>query len=215
MVSEQRSPSARVTDGLPVAQLVSLSLGVVLVLALAAWAWAQRPPAEGSADVLFSRDMVAHHQQAVQMATTLRERTDDPRLRTILLDMTLTQQGQIGQMQGWLGVWGRPLSTERPPMNGQGTMMGMATPEQLASLSSLPVDQAEVAFLQMMIRHHQGALMMADDALANARQPVVMRLAQAIKDGQSSEIRLMESMLTERGAPLPEPLPPMDHGSMY
>ncbi len=85
-----------------------------------------------------------------------------------------------------------------------GLMPGMATPEQVSQLETLPVDQAEVLFLQLMIRHHQGGLSMARDGAEYGRTPEVRRLAQNFVDVQQVEIATMTTMLAERGA---EPLP--------
>jgi uncharacterized protein (DUF305 family) len=185
----------------------ALLVAALLIGAAAAWV-AGWSPQEGSADVRFARDMAAHHAQAVELAQIVRERSQDAELRQFALDIILTQQAQIGQMQGWLAVWGRPLSGLEAPMSGMGEMMGMATPEQVASLHTLPVEEAEVTFLQLMIRHHQGGVMMAEDTLKQTRQPPVIRLATAIVAGQQSEIDTMRQFLTQRGAPLPPDLAP-------
>lgn len=92
--------------------------------------------------------------------------------------------------------------------------MGMATRPQINDLQTQPVPEAEVSFLQLMIRHHQGGVLMAQAALRQTQRPEVVRLATAISAGQQSEIEYMESLLEQRGAkPLP-PLEPMPaHGS--
>ncbi|HEU4324869.1 MAG TPA: DUF305 domain-containing protein [Roseiflexaceae bacterium] len=210
LTSEQPTPAR---FRLPPLQPVVLALVLALLAALTTgilW-WNARPPAEGSAEVTFTRDMTAHHTQAVAMALNLRDRTEDELMRSFLLDMVLTQQGQIGIMQGWLDAWGRPFSGARPPMEGMGAMMGMAAPEQVDALRTLPPDQAEILFLQLMIRHHQGALIMADDLLQHSSRPEVVRLATSIRDAQQSEISYMQELLEQRGGTPPEPLAPMDH----
>lgn len=180
---------------------------------LAFMLWTQRWPTEGSPEVTFSRDMGTHHQQAVEMAFLLRERSTDEELRRFALDILLTQQAQIGQMQGWLAAWSQPLSGPQPVMGGQAEMMGMANREQVNELQTLPVAEAEVAFLQLMIRHHQGGVMMAQEALRQTNRPEVVRLATAIVNGQQSEIDYMEDLLKQRGAAPPEPVEPvgMEH----
>ena len=55
--------------------------------------------AQDSVDVGFSRDMQDHHAQAVEMSVMVREATDDPQVRTLALDIMLTQQQQLGQQQ--------------------------------------------------------------------------------------------------------------------
>src|SRR5215208_5475087 len=84
-----------------------LSLGLLLV---------PRPPGDDSPEVGFARDMINHHAQAVQMAETVRNRTESEEIRILATDTVLTQQAEIGQMQGWLAVWGLPVS-------GTGTAM--------------------------------------------------------------------------------------------
>lgn len=187
-----------------VALLVFVSIPALLY-------WRHRPPEEGRPAVTFARDMMAHHEQAVEMALLLRDRSADAELRQLALDIVLSQQAQIGQMQGWLAVWGLPIAGPQPPMAGQGAMMGIATQAAVNALATLPVAEVEVSFLQLMIRHHQGGVMMAEAALAQTRRAEVVRLATAIVQAQQSEIAYMERLLAQRGAePLP-PLAPMTH----
>jgi uncharacterized protein (DUF305 family) len=83
--------------------------------------------------------MMVHHAQAVEMAEIVRDRTEDPQIRILASDIALTQQAQIGQMQGWLEVWGLPLTGTQKPMAWMGSPMdgpmpGMATPEEIDRL---------------------------------------------------------------------------------
>lgn len=185
------------------------ALAVVLVAAAAAFGalwWTARPPAEGDPAVTFARDMIAHHQQAVEMALIVRERTDDAELRQVALDMVLTQQSQIGQMQGWLEVWRLPFSGAQPPMSdhsGHGAdmpaNMGMASAADVDSLRTLPAAEAEAQFLRLMIVHHQGGVSMAEAALRQTALPEVVRLAESIVASQTTEIGYMQQLLQARG----------------
>lgn len=98
------------------AALVAAAAGLAGGLLVAGGLLRSPVPAEGSADVGFARDMQAHHAQAVEMALLVRERTDDPELRQVALDIELTQQQQQGQMYGWLAVWDLPQASSAPPM---------------------------------------------------------------------------------------------------
>lgn len=207
---QSRPTTLRASSPLPWLRPLLLLILAGIFLALL---WNLLPFNRGRADVTFARDMSAHHAQAVDMALILRDRVEDEQLRLFLLDMALTQQTQIGQMQGWLAAWNVPLAGPEPIMGGQGEAMGMAAQEQVNSLRHLPVAEAEVLFLQLMIRHHQGGVLMAEDILERNPRPQVARLAESIIAGQQSEIEYMTSLLQERGAePLP-PLAPMEHGS--
>jgi uncharacterized protein (DUF305 family) len=166
-------------------------------------------PLESSPEVIFARDMRAHHTQAVDMAVRIRERTTDQDLRFFATDIVLTQQNEIGQMQAWLTLWGLPLTGANPVMNGQGESMGMAKTSQVSSLSNAPIKDAEVLFLQLMIRHHQGGVMMAEQVLAQRPRVEVVQLASSIIRGQQYEISLMRNLLKRRGAEALPDLEPM------
>lgn len=197
--------------GFNIPVVVVWALITILLTALAYWLGTRQSfgPGETSAEVGFARDMITHHAQAVDMAILLRDRSDDPELRQIALDMLLTQQGQIGQMQGWLNAWGYPLASSKPAMEWMGMMVtglmpGMATPEQMNQLRELHGVEAEIHFLQIMITHHQSGVMMGEAALERAKDPAVLALAQSIVDSQTYEIELMENLLHQRGSMPPE-----------
>jgi len=185
-------------------------LAVGLLVALAAL-WLARPPGEGSAEVRFVRAMSAHHEQAVEMALLIRDRSQDEALRALATDIILSQQSQIGRMSGWLEQWGRPFAGADAPMGGMGQMMGMAPQAEVNSLATLPVAQAEVRFLQLMTTHHEGGLLMAEQVLAARPRPEVARLAESVLRGQRGELGLMRELLALRGAAPPPPLQPMEH----
>jgi uncharacterized protein (DUF305 family) len=175
-------------------------------------------PAEDSADVGFARDMSIHHEQAVQMAALIYDRTDDEAIRSLAFDILTTQQGQIGIMSGWLDAWGHPWTSAGPRMSWMGMpvdglMPGMATSEQLAALRAAEGTAADIIFLQLMIPHHQGGVAMAQAAVDQAQSTPVKLLAQGMVDGQSLEIDYMQELLLAKGSePVPD-LPMMDHDS--
>ena len=173
-------------------------------------------PAEGSAEAGFARDMMVHHAQAVQMAEIVRDRTESQEIRTLAADIALTQQAQIGQMQGWLAVWGLPPTGTEPAMSWmghptEGRMPGMASPEQLNNLQKASPEETDTLFLQLMIPHHEAAVPMAEAALQDANRPEVDRLAGAIIASQQAEIELMKGLLQQRGVPVDDSSTPGGH----
>lgn len=57
-----------------------------------------------------------------------------------------------------------------------------------------PADQNyDLHFINMMIIHHQGAVMMAQDALQKAQHPEIKQMAQNIIDSQTQEIEQMKT----------------------
>lgn len=137
---------------------------------------------------------------AEQPASTQAQPANRIRAWRLLLPLLLL----AGLAAFWLAVWGRPLAGSQPDMQ----MPGMATQQQINELQTLPVAAMETSFLQLMIRHHQGGVAMAQAALRQTRRPEVAPLAMAIVQGQQSEISYMEQLLKQRGAaPLPSTEP--------
>ena len=162
-----------------------------------------RPPGEDSAEAGFARDMMVHHAQAVQMAVILRDKTKSSTMRTMTTDIALTQQAQIGMMQGWLQVWGLHTSGTKPAMSWmghstEGLMPGMASPEEIKLLYDASAQEADRLFLRLMIAHHQAAIPMAEAILERTDRSEVRQLAEAIVASQRAEIQIMEGILRDR-----------------
>jgi len=207
---------------LRIALMAVIAVGLVLLgggLAVALGIGRTDTPGADSVEAGFARDMSRHHLQGVEMANMVADRSEDPEVRQIAFDISATQTGQAGRMQGWLALWGVPQSggdtmawmTEGGShdhgmtMDG-GLMPGMATEDELANLRELRGTAFDVEFLRLMIRHHQGGFEMAEYTVEHADVPAVRDLAQAIAKAQSAETRTMATMLTARGGtPLPAP----------
>jgi Cu/Zn superoxide dismutase len=124
-------------------------------------------------------------------------------MRLLAADIALTQQAQIGMMQGWLEVWGLPTAETGPAMSWmghptEGLMPGMATPEEIDLLQHARPEEADRLFLRLMIPHHSAAIPMAEAILARTDRSEVRQLAEAIENSQRAEIQTMEEMLRER-----------------
>lgn len=173
-------------------------------------------PVAGSVDAGFAQDMTVHHIQAVTMAGYERDNTSDPQMKVLAYDIETSQQFQVGQMSGWLDVWGLSRNDPHPMlwMGAQhaahvvnGLMPGMATPAEMNKLESLHGNALDVLFLQLMIRHHQGGVPMAQYAEQHASEPYVRLLAGQIVSAQNAEIVQMEQLLRQKGG---QTLPPPD-----
>jgi uncharacterized protein (DUF305 family) len=161
-------------------------------------------PTDSSPEAGFARDMMVHHAQAVEMAEIVRDKTDSEEIRTLAADIALTQQAQIGQMQGWLQVWDLPPTGTEPAMSWmgephEGRMPGMASPEEINGLQQAPPEEAEALFLQLMVPHHEAAVPMAQAVLEETDRKEVERLAGSIVASQQAEIELMRGLLQRRG----------------
>ena len=203
----------------------ALAAAAVLLGALSLWLYLSgHPPADNSAEAGFARDMSVHHAQSVEMAEIVRDKTESEEIRILASDMALTQQGQIGRMQGWLSAWGLPLTGTEPAMAWmgmptEGRMPGMASPEEIERLQNASPEEADRIFLKLTIPHHKAALNMTDAVLKDTDRPEVTELARAISASQKAEIAAMEDMLRAMGGESPaggtgeggESMPGMGH----
>jgi uncharacterized protein (DUF305 family) len=189
--------------------ILLLAAAAALFAALALWLYlTNAQPGDGSAEAGFARDMSVHHAQAVEMAEIVRDKTESEEVRIMAADMALTQQGQIGRMQGWLEVWNLPATGAEPAMTWmghptEGRMPGMASPEEIERLQNASPEEADKMFFRLMIPHHQAAVPMAKAVIGETDRPEVENLARAIAATQPGEVELMKEMLEERGAEAP------------
>ncbi len=211
-------------SGLRRALLVVVAISALVIVAAGGYLVGHRStstgtagPAVTSVDAGFAWDMQTHHLQAVEMAGYARDHTTDPAVKLLAYDIETSQYNQAGEMRGWLEAWGLPVSNPNPQMawmagSGHdqmasgGLMPGMATEAELTKFETMTGKAMDVYFLQLMLRHHQGGLPMAQWAASHAKLSYVRNSAQKMFDSQSSEVIALESMLRERGAsPLPTP----------
>ncbi|MCZ2822180.1 DUF305 domain-containing protein [Modestobacter sp. VKM Ac-2977] len=203
-----------------------IALGLLVAgggLAVALGVGRDEQPTTDSVAAGFSRDMSRHHLQAVEMANLALTETEDPEIRQLAFDISATQTNQLGRMQGWLSLWDLPFNGGETmawmsdgemaghdmaghEMAGAALMPGMATEAELAELRSLSGTAFDRMFLQLMIRHHQGGLAMAEYGREHSDVDVVERLARSIAETQDAETATMAAMLRARGGePLPAP----------
>jgi len=175
-----------------------------------------------AADVGFARDMQVHHTQAIEMAMEIYRKTEDDDVRRMSYDISTSQAGQRGEMYGWIVEWGLPQSgdplmswmtdagghgghgatSESPTEEELRVAMGMASADELAALADASGTDADCLFLELMIRHHQGAIPMADAVIELGSVPRVLAVAESMKAGQTAEIDAMTSVQARLGCAL-------------
>lgn len=149
------------------------------------------PGAHNDADVDFATDMIPHHAQAVTMAKMVPTRASSQQVKDLATQIQAAQDPEIKLMSGWLEAWGEPVPAAGEMQHGDG-MMSM---EDMGQLETATGAQFDTMWLEMMIKHHDGAIAMARTELTEGADPEAKKLAQAIVDGQSKEIATMNSLL--------------------
>src|SRR5215204_1753614 len=199
--------STRRGAGMVLAGLV----GAIAALLIDGWSDA---PRDDSAEAGFARDMATHNAQAVEMSLVIRYKSSDEDLRTLAYDITVTQSTQRGIFMGWLQAWGLPQASTAPRMTwmpghapverganaGMPLMHGMASDDERQRLRVAQGIDAEILFLQLMVRHHEGGVLMARAVSTMSGRADVIGMAKSIEDGQRAEIVQMTEMLSKRGA---------------
>ena len=146
------------------------------------------------ADVMFASMMIVHHEQAIEMSDIVLAKEDvNPEVIELAEAIKAAQGPEIDQLQGWLDDWG--VDSEEQQMDGMDHGDGMMSEEDMAALESATGVEATRLFLQGMIEHHNGAIMMAETELSNGQNPDALELAQQVIDGQSAEVTTMQEIL--------------------
>ena len=151
-------------------------------------------------DVLFMQDMIPHHNQAVQMAELVADRTNRPELIDLAGRIDVSQLDEIEFMQQWLRERGEdvPEPTAHNAMHTTHEMAGMASAEQMAELAELKGTAFERLFLTLMITHHEGAVTMVEQLLEQpgaAYDPVLFEFTTDVTNDQAAEIERMNALL--------------------
>lgn len=153
-------------------------------------AWMGRDPA---IDQTFIRHMSTHHEQGVLLASIAAERAADPHLRALSKLMVASQRGEARILAHWWKSWfGEPMqicsAQERAEMPG---LLGAV---EIASLRSVEASGFDPLFINLMTRHHKGAVAMADAQFRRGSDPRLRIMAHAIRHEQQGEIALMNGV---------------------
>jgi uncharacterized protein (DUF305 family) len=154
-----------------------------------------------AADVRFMQGMIGHHAQALEMVGLLRTRTNREDMRLLARRIELSQEDEIMLMQRWLQARGQPVPDAHAHHAAGATLMpGMLTPEEMGRLEAAGGKQFDRLFLEFMIKHHEGALVMVSELFSSpgaAQESDIFSFATDIDADQRIEIARMGAMLRE------------------
>ncbi|WP_406723546.1 DUF305 domain-containing protein [Streptomyces sp. GD-15H] len=160
---------------------------------------ASAPASQGqhnAADVAFAKGMIPHHRQAVEMADLAPGRAQSPEVKKLAADIKKAQDPEIKTLSGWLTSWGEEVPAEGAMDHSMhGGMEGMMTDEEMTELENASGQAFDTAFLEMMIKHHEGAVEMAKTEQADGAYAPATKMADAIIASQSAEIEQMNELL--------------------
>jgi uncharacterized protein (DUF305 family) len=168
-------------------------------------------PPPSAADVKFMQGMIMHHAQAVEMTALIESHTVSENVRSLGARISRSQSDEIMFMKRWLEARGQPTAMMMSHMDMSGhaghsaghsmLMPGMLTEKQMEALKQAKGAEFDRLFLQGMIQHHGGALIMVKDLFDTAgagQDAEVFNFVTDVDSGQRAEIRIMETMLGKK-----------------
>ena len=152
-----------------------------------------------AADVEFLQGMIVHHYQAFLMSEMAPSRTNNQTILDLAGRIDASQIDEIDFMENWLTDRGKSIPD--PTLMGQShhhKMMGMATPEQMNKLEASNSTDFDRLYLNLMIRHHDGAIDMVDrlnEFPGSAYDPQLYEFVTDLENDQAVEIERMNGIL--------------------
>lgn len=186
----------------PGTSVLCASLIAALTPAAAFATPARASAAANATDKAFVREMVPHHQMAKEMAGMALMGASHPQIKTLAKNIIAAQTAEIKRLRRIA----RSISVtpEQMSMGGRMSdqmMKDLQTLRVSMSRSSMNMDMSELEgtkpfdrkFIDMMIPHHSGAILMARAELARGANPTLHTIATGIIADQTKEIREMNS----------------------
>jgi uncharacterized protein (DUF305 family) len=149
-------------------------------------------------DMAFVQAMIPHHQQAVDMAGMAEKHATDAKVKDLAARIKGAQDPEIQKMTDMYEQWGESME-DMPGMDhgsghGGASGPGMMSDKEMQQLEKAKGAAFDRMWVQMMIKHHQGAVDMAQDELDKGGNADAKALAQQILDTQQAEIKEMQKM---------------------
>ncbi|MEV8309577.1 DUF305 domain-containing protein [Streptomyces flavidovirens] len=151
-----------------------------------------------AADIAFAKGMIPHHRQAVEMAELAETRYRSAEVKKLAAEIKKAQGPEIKTLSGWLTAWGEEVPEENESGEHAGhSMSGMMTPEEMDKLERSSGRAFDTAFLELMVKHHEGAVEMARTEQSDGAYRPAKDMAGDIVASQSAEITRMKKLLAE------------------
>jgi uncharacterized protein (DUF305 family) len=146
-------------------------------------------------DLQFLDTIIAHHAGAVEMARAAETKTQNADLKTFAARIVADQQKEIARMKTWRDGWyaGKPSALNMEMAGMANSMRGM----DMAKMNQASGGAFDLEFVNQMIPHHEGAIVMAREALTKAEHAELKTLANQIIQSQQAEIKQMQSWKTQ------------------
>lgn len=136
---------------------------------------------------MFAEMMIPHHKQALDMSEIAFSNSKDPEILALAEEIRSAQAPEIEEMRSWGAV--------KMDAHAGHMMDGMLSDDEMSALRNATGREFDRLFLEGMIKHHEGAIEMADMVI-DSESPRAAALGKAIVETQRIEIEKMKLLLT-------------------
>lgn len=153
-------------------------------------------PKDDEFDLRFVDGMILHHRGAIAMSEAAITNSSRPEVKELAQNIIKAQEDEISQMQTWRQAWYPQASADPIMYDAQmGHTMDMSAEMQSSMRMDGDLgkadDEFDLRFINGMIPHHDGALVMAEQGLKNSDRPEIQQVSNDILKTQQVEIDLM------------------------
>lgn len=137
-------------------------------------------------DQMFAAMMVPHHEQAIVMSELALKNSQNPKIIELANQIKTAQAPEIAEMKSWGGdLMGSHAGHQ---------MAGMLSDDEITQLEQASGAAFDQLFLKGMIKHHQGAIEMAEIVISS-KTVAAAKLGKQITETQLAEIEYMKDLL--------------------
>ncbi|MBU3692828.1 MAG: DUF305 domain-containing protein [Candidatus Nanopelagicaceae bacterium] len=162
------------------------ALGILMLFLTACATGSNSNSNYSSNDLMFAAMMVPHHEQAIAMSDLALKNSSNSEVIAMATAIKNAQAPEIEQMNSWGDL-------DMGSHGGHG-MSGMLSDDELKDLESATGGEFDQLFLAGMIKHHEGAIEMAEMVI-DSQNTEVSTLANSIIKAQKAEIGKMKELL--------------------
>jgi uncharacterized protein (DUF305 family) len=153
--------------------------------------------------VTFAQTIAPHADQGVAMSELLLSSAGlDPDVRQLAAAVAATQRVEVEELRRWLLGHGQPVPTPSVTTSGadpgggaqetaSGAVDGIATSAQMRALGRADGELAERLYLELMTRHHQGAVRAAREEAARGQDATLVDFARQLAQTEEAQLQTL------------------------
>ncbi|NUR24798.1 MAG: DUF305 domain-containing protein [Catenulispora sp.] len=145
------------------------------------------------ADVRFASEMIVDHELAAQMVSMAGYQAGSSSVKKLAAEFGVARAAEVKLMSAWLTGWG--VEIPKQSHDHEVSLPGVMTEDEWSEVGRAEGLAFDRLWLQMMIRHHQGAVTIAKAEEKAGQNPAAIALAKKLQVQQTAEVAAMQELL--------------------